>query len=710
MEDTDSVESIRLNGSTKRVFIPNGSSKHDSTGILPGLTQFVEMGKVGQEDQNCSGVLSTDLVEADMTLGGPNQLLPAESFWTSSPNGTVKLRMGKSGREAAAPVSVPTILMRTVKKYPDVIALRQRKDDRQVFKLIIFCFIKLGLPERGGVCILGFNSPEWFIADYGTIFAGGLVAGLYTTNSSDACLHCALNCSASIFVVENEKQLEKVLKIRPHLSELKAIVQYTGEVSSPGVLSWKQLLEIGIDEDDTALEERLKKISVNSGCTIIYTSGTTGPPKGALLSHDNITFTAGCAIEVANLTMLSEQVVSYLPLSHIAAQLFDLHLPASIAATVTFADPDALKGSLTKTLKEVRPTLFLGVPRVYEKMQEKMLEVGGQVTGWKRSLANWAKATAVNYHSHRMSHDGQAPWSPSFLLARSLVLKKVKGALGLDRMKIMISGAAPISKEVLEYFLSLDLPIQQVYGMSECTGPNNFERFEAMTVGSVGEVIPGVLSKINDPDEKGNGEIIIKGRSVFMGYLQQPEKTKEIIDDDGWLHSGDIGCVDERKRFFITGRIKELIITAGGENIPPVVIEEQVLKELPVLSNAMLIGDRRKFLTMLVTLKVVVDVDSGESCDELLPVALDWCRKVGSSAKRASEILNGPDQKVLAGIQAGIDRYNRNSVSQAQRIGKWKLLPKDFTQLGGELGPTMKLIRPSVVEKYAKEIDEMYAV
>lgn len=361
-------------------------------------------------------------------------------------------------------------------------------------------------------------------------------------------------------------------------------------------------MALGQQQPDTELEERLRRIAVNQCCTLIYTSGTTGPPKGVMLSHDNITWTAHANCINADFRAGKEIIVSFLPLSHVAAQMADIYITMYAGATCYFAQPDALKGSLGQTLKEVRPTRFLGVPRVWEKIHEKMMEVGRKTTGVKKSIATWAKSVGIETNNRKQRQDFSKPFGYS--IANAVVFKKIRGVLGLDRCELFLSGAAPIAPDIVQYFHSLDIPLTEIYGMSESTGPHTIGMEKAFKIGSAGRTVPGCYTKLDKPDKDGNGEVCMGGRHVSMGYLRMEDKTHEAIDDEGWLHSGDIGRLDSDGFLFITGRIKELIITAGGENVAPVLLEDNLKAELPCLSNSMVIGDKRKFLSVLLTLKV----------------------------------------------------------------------------------------------------------
>ncbi|XP_065576536.1 long-chain-fatty-acid--CoA ligase ACSBG2-like isoform X2 [Artemia franciscana] len=659
------------------------------------------------------------LPKPKMYLKGPDQIIPAENYKTTEASGAVKLKIGERGVESIPPISVPTLLARAVERYTDRVALAVKREGKwqeytyraylQNVRTVAKAFIRLGLEPFHGVCILGFNSPEWFFANLAAIHAGGLAAGIYTTNSPESILHCAKNCKANIFVVEDKKQLAKVLQIKDQLPHLKHIIQYSDNPDTEVVISWSQLINLGNSCSDSELDERLKRIAVNQCCTMIYTSGTTGNPKGVMLSHDNLTWN-GHAVATYVSCKEQEIMISFLPLSHVAAQIVDIYAALSVGASIYFASPDALKGSLVNTLKEVRPTIFFGVPRVWEKIHEKMMEIGSQTKGWKRTIATWAKDRGTQYNKNKMDGFDSKPFG--FFIAEALVFGKVRAALGLDRTRYCFSGAAPLSLDVINYFASLDIPVYEVYGMSESTGPHTVNIATSFCFGSAGRTLSGSKTVIHQPDKDGNGEICMGGRDVFMGYLDDEPKTNEAIHEDGLLHSGDIGKVDSKGFLFITGRIKELLITAGGENVPPVLIEDNVKAELPCVSNAMLIGDKRKFLSILLTLKTLVDPESQEPLDELTPAVRSWFKEMASvNVATITDIRNlckDVNSTSYKAVNAGLIAANAKAISNAQKIQKWTLLPKDFSVHGGELGPTLKLKRAVVYEKYAPFIEEMY--
>ncbi|TNM89301.1 hypothetical protein fugu_003535 [Takifugu bimaculatus] len=625
-------------------------------------------------------------------------LAPADQLWSTSRDQAVRLRMEGSGPASRTPLTIHQMFLGTLENYGDHSALAYKEEGQwvkltyrqyyQQCRAAAKSFLKLGLERYHGVGILGFNAPEWFFSAIGCILAGvsfvGLATGIYTTNSPEACQYVAANCEANVLVVENQAQLDKILKVKDQLPHLKAIVQYKGSLKQklPFLYTWEEFMKLGEEVSEEQLNAVIDSLQANECCSLIYTSGTTGNPKGVMLSHDNVTWTVQSALTMVNLKYAEEVVVSYLPLSHAAAQMFDMWMCICYAVTTYFAEPDALKGSLGTTLKEARPTCFLGVPRVWEKMQEKMKAVGAKASPMRKRVADWAKAIGLQYNYSAMNGENVVPWG--FGLANSLVFTKVRAALGLDRCKICFTGAAPITKDTLDYFMSLNIPLMELYGMSESSGPHTVSCNEEYRITSCGKVMPGCKTKLDNPDKDGNGEICFWGRHVFMGYLNMPDKTMEAIDPE------------------------ELIITAGGENIPPVPIEEALKAEVPIISNAMLLGDKLKFLSMLVTLKCVVN-DNGEPTDKLSPEALDVCRQLGITATKVSEIIANMEPAVYNSIQEGMERVNARATSNAQKVQKFTILERDFSVSGGELGPTMKLRRPIVMKMYQEKINEMYA-
>lgn len=343
-----------------------------------------------------------------------NKILPTNSLTTVSLSTPVKIRPVEEDK--FPPRSVPFLFDSICKKYPNRIALCRKvkkkwvtityKKYRELVRTCAKAFISLGLTPNSVVCIIGFNSPEWFISDLAAIYAGGVAAGIYTTNSPEACLYCISHSKAKIVVVEDDVQLTKIMQIRKKAPDLKAIIQYTNPVKSPEVMSWEDVMILGESVKDSVLENALSTVAVNRCCTLVYTSGTTGNPKGVLLSHDNVVYDAYKIAEKLGVTVSPQEIyVSYLPLSHVAGNVVDIHCTYLNAAKVYFADKDALRGTLLKTFGEVHPTRILSVPRVWEKIFEKFQEMGERNRGIKKILAQWAKKHGLRKNLAKGKYD-----------------------------------------------------------------------------------------------------------------------------------------------------------------------------------------------------------------------------------------------------------------------------------------------------------------
>ncbi|PRP97534.1 Long-chain-fatty-acid--CoA ligase FadD15 [Enhygromyxa salina] len=539
--------------------------------------------------------------------------------------------------------------------------------------------IALGLEPGRGVTLIGFNCKEWLIGDIAAIYAGGIPVGIYATNSPEQCQYVAGHCDANIAIVENEEQLAKFLAIRDQLPLLKAIVLISGEHDDEAVHSWASMLAKGdaLEDGEAALEARIAAQKPEDICTLIYTSGTTGDPKGVMLSHDNLTWTAASASSVIELTD-GATMFSYLPLSHIAEQIISIYIPIQLGLCTAFAESF---DKMPQNLSEVRPQVFLGVPRVWEKIQAKMMAAGAQNSGLKKAIAKWARKVGQKAMDARQR--GEAP-PLTYGLADKLVFSKVKQRLGLDNSILNVTSAAPIAKETLDFFASLGVLINEVYGMSECSGPATMSTPNKFRIGWIGWQLPGAEVKVAE-----DGELCMRGRNVFKGYYKNPEATAETLDDEGWLHSGDIG--EKSGEFFrITDRKKDLLITAGGENIAPQLIEGK-LKNIVWISQAVVVGDRKPFLSALVT----IDEDK----------FAELVAETGSSAKTTADLVD--DDKVRAFLMESVQEVNAG-LARVQTIKKIRVLPADLSIDGGELTPTMKVKRKIVRQKYEVEIESFY--
>ncbi|GAB5371665.1 hypothetical protein AAMO2058_001599400 [Amorphochlora amoebiformis] len=496
---------------------------------------------------------------------------------------------------------------------------------------------------------------------------------------------------------------------------------------------------------DKKLSEASAKIKPGHCVALIYTSGTTGRPKAVMSSNDNLCFEASAlnkTLPAFGSANVAERLISYLPLSHIAGMLVDVIFPMFATAytsawfEVWFARPYDLKyGSLKDRLVACKPSLFVGVPRVWEKIAEKMQARSASLSGAKLKIARWAKGKGLE-HALNSQLGGSGAYGCCYCLADKLILSKVKEALGLSEMKFGITAAAPIGRHTLEYYGALGIQINEVYGMSESTGGSTVSINSTHVWGSCGYQIGGMEIKVFKRDDKDinkkiecprskdifkptedeQGEICFRGRSVMMGYLANPDfgeehvaeitkKNEGAIDEEGWLHSGDKGCVSERGMFRITGRYKELIIGAGGENVAPVPIETNVKKLCNIISNIMMFGDKKKFNVAVVTLKA-----KGASGQEPGTIALDGpAAKLVPSVKTIPQAMH--DEKFIKTITDAIVATNKNEEccpSNAAKVQKFTILPADFSIETGELTSTLKLKRSVAAKKFMKAIDAMY--
>jgi long-chain acyl-CoA synthetase len=542
--------------------------------------------------------------------------------------------------------------------------------------------IALGCAPGGTVSILGFNRSEWVIFDLACMATGGAPAGIYTTCSPSEVAYIIRHSRSPVVLVENEAQYRKVQSERASLPDLQWIVTMRGAgVKGPDVIPWEELDARGEGITDEAFFARMHALEPSGLATLIYTSGTTGPPKGVMLSHHNLAWTAKTAEEMRGSGAGHDRGLSYLPLSHIAEQMFTIHGIITGGGAIYYAESIE---KVPENLKEVRPTIFFGVPRIWEKLHAGISGKLAEATGAKAKIAVWAMDVGRAVSAHKMQGKPLPPvLAAQHRVADRLFFSKVKQAIGLDQARMCVSGAAPVAKEVLELFASLDLVVQEVYGQSEDTGPTSYNRPGMVKLGTVGPVFPGVEVKIAE-----DGEILVRGPNVFLGYYREPEATAEVLVD-GWLHSGDLGAFDADGFLSITGRKKEIIITAGGKNVAPKNIEA-ALKNNPVVGEAVVIGDRRKFLTVLVTL----DPD-------------------GVARFKRDRGLSGdaPDHErpeVHAEVQRAVDAANVD-LARVEQVKKFRILPRPFGVDTGELTPTLKVKRRVVAEKFGHEIEAMYA-
>jgi long-chain acyl-CoA synthetase len=584
--------------------------------------------------------------------------------------------------------TIPSRLFDRARERPTATAYRHKVGDHWVavdwrtyaeqVRTVATSFLSLGLQPGQRVCALGFNRPEWVLFDIGAMMVGGTPAGIYTTCSPEEVGYILRHGNARVVLVEDPGQLAKVLEVWDTLPELEhAVLMGDHTHNDPRVLSWQAFLALEGSADDA--EARMHALQDTDLATLIYTSGTTGPPKAVMLTHGNLRFTSDTAVELVQAGP-GDRLISYLPLSHIAEQVFSIHGALTAGYEIWFARS---MEQLLEDLGDARPTVFFGVPRVWEKMHARLSSRLDAAEGLKGLIARWA--LGVGRSASEVRNRGAEPaglLALQYRLADRLLFSKVKGLLGLDALRYGVSGAAPISADILRFFSGLDISILEVYGQSEDTGPTTFNRPGRVRYGTVGEPIPGTEVRIAE-----DGEVCVRGPHVFAGYLHDEAATAATLIE-GWLHSGDLGSIDADGFLTITGRKKDILITAGGKNIAPANIEA-ALKDLPLVSQAVVIGDRRKFLSALVTL----DPEAAEA--------------FASEHGLSTDGLHAHDA-VRTALQKGIDEAVNPRFARVEHVRKFTVLSRDLSIEDGELTPTMKVKRRVVDAHFADQIEAMY--
>jgi len=535
----------------------------------------------------------------------------------------------------------------------------------------------LGIEKGDKVSILANTRPEWTYFDFAALTAGATVVPIYQTNSPDECQYVLENSDAKAVIVEDAEQLAKVREVRDRCPALEHVVLMTGEADD--AISAAEVDERGASHDAAEWEERWSSVTPDDICTFIYTSGTTGPPKGCVISHGNYRSMLDMVLDVGALGD-DELTYLYLPLAHSFALLIQFGTVA-LGATTAYWQRDPLK--IMADLAEVKPTYFPSVPRIFEKIYTAATAAAEKAGGMKKAVFNWAVGVG-----RRMRETERAGREPGFFLRRQYeiadkqVLSKVRNLFG-GRIKLAVSGAAPINPEILRFFDAAGVLIVEGWGMTETSTAATIATAEDFKFGTVGRPFPGCEVKIAE-----DGEILVKGPNIFQGYYKNPEATAETLVD-GWLHTGDIGEIDSEGYIKITGRKKDIIITAGGKNITPANLEAEI-KQHPLVSQCVVIGDRRPYLVALVTL------DPEE--------AAAFAKEHGLPAD--PEALASNDQ-IRAALEAHLEKVN-SKFARVEQVKKIEILSHDLSQEGGELTPTMKVKRNVVTDKYAGEIDALY--
>ncbi|OGP52258.1 MAG: fatty-acid--CoA ligase [Deltaproteobacteria bacterium RBG_13_43_22] len=593
-------------------------------------------------------------------------------------------------------IHFPELFFRQVERLQDRVALRNKdygiwkrvswNEYGRMVRQVAAGLMALGVERGDRVSILGENRPEWLICHIGTMSSGAVTCGVYPTSASDQVAYVVGHSESKVLFIENEEQVDKVLQILPDLEKVKQIIIWDPKglwgFTQEKIIFFDQFIKEAqsyLDKYPRCVEDRMSQLEADDTAMIIYTSGTTGRPKGAMISHRNILGMTESFIAV-NKGFESDEVVSYLPLAHIYENLISLFQAIWSGCKVNFVESI---DTLPENLREVSPTVFASVPRIWEKFAS-MIEIRmSDSTILKKALYRLAVGVGMKYVRSAKGSKEHHTWALLYWPLYWLVLYHLRRQLGFERVRLAICGAAPASPELFEFYNAIGVPLREGYGQTESTGVIALQRLERPRWGFVGEPIPGVEVKIAE-----DGEILARGVGVFKGYLKDPDLTAETIKD-GWLHTGDVGMLDEGY-LKIMDRKKDILITAGGKNITPAYIENK-LKFSPYIQDAVVIGDGRKFLVAL----ILIDEDNINKYaqDNRIPFT------TFESLTQNPEVVKLVDQEVT--------KVNK-TLSQVESIKKFALLPRRFYEEDGDVTPTKKVKRRFLEKRYADLIESLY--
>ena len=591
-------------------------------------------------------------------------------------------------------INLPAKLLEHSKTRPNDVAMRHKRLgiwkeftwEEYLNKVVSVSlgFYELGVREGDKVAIHSENRPEWVFADLAAQTLGSVSVGIYPTSPASEVEYLLSHSEASVLVVEDEEQLDKALDAWDRLEKLQKIVvidpRGVKELNDPRIITFEDLLDLGDLVVGKSFEEMTKTITSSETAIIVYTSGTTGPPKGAMITHENLRFAAitwGLVYEYRK----NDEVLSYLPLCHVAERVISVANAVYHGYVVNFGEDT---NSFTEDLREVQPTFFLGVPRVWEKMLAAVQIRSNDATWLKRSLFNfWIKQGGLLLQ-RRLKNKSTFIDSIWFGIGWLFVFRSLKKRLGMMRVREALSGAAPIAPQVLEFLMSVGVPVREGYGMTENTAVATIVPADELYLGSVGKALP--LSEVRIAED---GEILTRSEGTFKGYFKNLEATKETIID-GWLHTGDVGRIDEFGHLWITDRKKDIIITAGGKNLSPSEIENRI-KISPYVREAMVIGDKRKYLTALI----------GIESDTVG----DWATRKGIPYTTYEDLSSKDEVNEL--VSMIINDANKD-FAQVETVKYFKLIPLELDHEDGQLTATQKVKRAAITEQFAELIESMY--
>ena len=549
--------------------------------------------------------------------------------------------------------------------------------------------VSLGLQRGQVVSILSEDNKEWMYTDMGVQCVGGICSGVYTTDSAAQLEYLVNNSDSRFLLVENDEQLDKFLQVRENIPGLIKVIVINREglhgFSDPQIMFLDELYEVGAAYDAAnpqAFDAGIDATRPEDIAILVYTSGTTGKPKGAMISHGNLMYSVSAGLRDGPVFDTDDQLC-FLPLCHILERVFSVNAPIAAASTINFAESPE---TIFDNLQEVSPQTFVAVPRLWEKIYSQVAIRIGDATG----LQKWAYAQALKAGAARaecLAANRPLPFGTrlAYRFWDIALLQNLRRMIGMDRLRRGGSGAAPVSPDLLKWYQSIGVPVLEGYGMTESSGVISINSDGNNKIGTVGPALPGAQIRIA-PD----GEVQYKAGNVFQGYWRNPEKTAETFTEDGWLRTGDVGVLDNQGFLKLTGRLKDIIITAGGKNVTPAEIENK-LKFSPYISDVVVIGDKRKFLTCL----VMIDQENVEKFaqDRRVPFSnyASLC-----AAKEVQEL-----------IRETIEEVNKD-YARVEQIKDFRLIDVLLTADDDELTPTMKLKRSFVETKHGELINQMY--
>ena len=586
--------------------------------------------------------------------------------------------------------TIPTMIRDRLQRHPAKTALRRKEDGAykdiswEAMGVQIETYARgllaLGLASGDRVAIMARNCPEWVYTDLGTLDAGGISVPVYHTEGLEALEHILTDSGSRLLFLQSPLTAAGIEGRIDHIPRLERIILLEGEIDHPKVISLKAFLSQAEPVPISAVEERRSQVGPADTATLVYTSGTTGPPKGVMLSHENILSNVRAAVSLFSIGP-EDVSLSFLPLSHVFERVDGYYLMLHQGAVIAYAESiDTVPANLT----EVRPTVVISVPRLYEKMFSRVMQRVLAGPWLKKQLFFGAVKIGRTVTGRQLAGENPGPLLHlGMFLARKAVFSKLREHLG-GRLRFFISGGAPLVRNIAEFFLAADMPIYEGYGLTETAGGIAVNTPRRMRLGSVGRALPGIELKIAD-----DGEILVSGPGVFQGYWQREDLSREVLGD-GWFHTGDIGDLDADGFLAITDRKKDLIVTAGGENIAPQNLENR-FKSDKFLANAMVYGDGRPFLTALL-------VPNFENLER-------YARYKNFDYLNHCDLVSHP--RTLDLIRRRVDRL-QNDLPPFNRVKRFTLLSRDFSNAEGEVTPTLKIKRKVIREHFAKILDAMY--